>query len=379
MRLASDIERACARLVGIGFGGLTPPRSAMDLIARGVGAVTLFARNVESPAQVADLNRQIQSHSPVKLLRCLDQEGGRVRRLRGGMTPLPSMRQLGAHARKLVASNDIDGAERLVRSVGRVMALECRAVGFDVNFAPVLDVDTNPRNPVIADRSLSGDADEVARFGAWLIDEIQLHGMAACGKHFPGHGDTDSDSHHALPRLAHGLERLEEIELRPFRACLHARSMMSAHIVFTTLDPSGPATLSRVVLGGLLRDRLGYDGLVFTDDMEMKAIADHYGYEESVVRSIEAGCDMVLVCHSPEKQARAIDALARAVSDGRLSLDRLHASLARIESVADDVVDQAGERIDPARCGAHEHREMMRRFEALSAIDPTEAWRAEAR
>jgi beta-N-acetylhexosaminidase len=210
-----------------------------------------------------------------------------------------------------------------------------------------------------------------------LIDAIQSQGMAACGKHFPGHGDTDSDSHHALPSLSHDLARLEAVELKPFRACLHAKSMMSAHIVFKMLDPNWPATLSPIVLRGLLRDRLGYQGVVFTDDMEMKAIAEHYGYDEAVVRAIEAGCDIVLVCHSSERQNRAIEVLARAVRDGRLSVDRVRISLDRIESLADFCVDETGRSIDPTACGSSEHVGLMSRFDETKSIDPTEAWRAD--
>src|SRR5690606_11651226 len=176
------------------------------------------------------------------------------------------------------------GDEGVARQVGRVLARELRAVNVDLDFAPVLDVDTNPQNPVIGDRSFGSDPEQVARLGAALVEGMQSEGVAACAKHFPGHGDTPKASHPGAPRPPHGMERLEAVELFPCRHVVgKVASIMTAHVVFESLDPARPATMSRAALDGILRDRFGYEGVVISDDLEMKAIADHFGLEEAVV------------------------------------------------------------------------------------------------
>jgi beta-N-acetylhexosaminidase len=197
---------------------------------------------------------------------------------------------------------------------------ELRAVGIDLDFAPVLDVDTNPQNPVIGRRSLSADPERVAALGVAFAAGLGDAGVAACGKHFPGHGDTHTDSHLALPRLPHAMERLERVELVPFAAAARAGvpAIMTAHVVFEALDPDQPATMSAAVVGGLLRDRLGYSGVVFSDDLEMKAIADHFSIEEVMIAGLRAGVDAFLVCHSPDLAHRAIDAIVSGVERGVL-------------------------------------------------------------
>ena len=329
---ADSPERLAARMLCVGFEGHTLSEPARLLFADGVGFAVLFARNVKSPQQVAELNAAIKATAlnGVKPMICVDQEGGRVRRLRDGFTPIPSMRELGQSAALMENPDD------LARSVGQVLGTELRAVGIDIGFAPVLDVDTNPDNPVIADRSLGRDPHEVARLGCALVGGIQSTGVAACGKHFPGHGDTSQDSHYHLPRLDHDLARLREVELVPFVAAARCgvAAMMSSHIVFAPLDPDHPATLSAKVLETLLRGELKYEGVVFTDDMEMKAIANFYDFDEAVVCAIEAGADVVTICHTLEKQRRAIEVIAAAIRSGRLSMGRILKSIARIDRLA---------------------------------------------
>ncbi len=352
--MAMSEETLASRLLCIGFDGETLPADAHSLIARGVGFAVLFARNVKTPEQVAKLNATIKAAAPSTIAICVDQEGGRVRRLREGFSQVPAMRDIGRVGSRLLNGNgrshvagtingngNVNGNGKgknghhrtIVCEVGSILGKELRAVGFDVNFAPVLDVDTNPTNPVIADRSLARDAREVARLGCEMIAGLQGAGVAACGKHFPGHGDTSVDSHYALPRLNHDLKRLNEIELVPFVAATQAgcESMMTSHIVFTPLDPNLPATLSPIVLDGLLRKQIGFQGVIFTDDMEMKSIANFYDFDESVVRTIEAGSDVVTICHSLDKQHRAIEVIAAAIRSGRLSRDRIDQSIARID------------------------------------------------
>lgn len=219
-----------------------------------------------------------------------------------------------------------------VERSAELLARSLRVLGFTQDYAPVLDVDTNPDNPVIGDRSFSRDPHVVAELGARFIRTMQAHGIAACGKHFPGHGDTNQDSHFELPRLEHDLARLEAVELVPFRAAVEAEvaSIMTAHVLFPALDPDHPATLSEKIVTPLLRDRLGYRGVIVSDDLEMKAVADHYGIEDSVVRAVRAGCDQLLICHTHELQVRAKEALIHAVEDGRLERSRLLEASGRV-------------------------------------------------
>jgi beta-N-acetylhexosaminidase len=255
----------------------------------------------------------------------VDQEGGRVARLRAahGFTELPPMRALGR-----------TGDVALARDLGALLGRELRAVGVDQDYAPVVDVDSNPLNPVIGDRALSADPAVVARLGVALALGIQAEGVAACAKHFPGHGDTSQDSHLDLPRLPHGIERLRAVELPPFAALARAgvAAVMTAHVVFEAIDPGRPATLSAAALR-LLRDECGFRGAVLSDDLEMKAVAANFPLEEAVPDAVNAGVDGLLVCRTPEVQHRAIDALRRAVERGRVPAERLQAARSRIAAL----------------------------------------------
>jgi beta-N-acetylhexosaminidase len=330
----SELERAAARMVCIGFDGLKVTAELRALIERGVRAVILFTRNFESRAQLTELCREIRSlgaaaHPEAPMLICTDHEGGRVQRFREGFTAIPSMREIGRI-----------GGEEEARLLGRIIARELREAGIDMNLSPVLDVDTNPANPVIGDRSFSDDPEIVTRLGKAMIDGLQrgdvsFPGVMACGKHFPGHGDTSIDSHLGLPRLPHSMDRLHRVELPPFRAAIETgvAAIMAAHIVFDALDPGVPATLSRRIIDGLLRGELGFDGLVISDDMEMKAIADHFGFEDAVTSAVRAGLDLIMVCHTPGTQHRAIDAITGAIGDRVIDADRILASSRRFDQL----------------------------------------------
>src|SRR3954465_4732270 len=262
-----DLDRAVASMFAIGFDGKLLSPSLKALLERGVSSVILFSRNVESPRQIARLCYEIQAHAGRPILIGTDQEGGRVARLRSGFTPIPSMRALG----------QLDD-EKVAFEIGQVVAAELRAVNIHMDLAPVLDVDSNPKNPVIADRSFGPNPQVVSKMGAALLRGLQSGGVAACAKHFPGHGDTSKDSHFDLPRLEHALSRLEKVELPPFRAAIAAgvSAIMTAHIIFDALDPDLPATMSKNVLTTLLRQKLNFNGLLISDALEMKAIADHF-------------------------------------------------------------------------------------------------------
>lgn len=317
------LDRDVAGLFCVGFHGKTPSPEVLELVRRGVYGVVLFARNIEDAEQVASLVAELKTAAARPLLVAVDQEGGRVARLRSaqGFTELPPMRALGD-----------TGDETLAREIGLLLGQELRAVGIDQDFAPVVDVDTNPANPVIGDRSLSRDAGTVGRLGAALALGLQAAGVAACAKHFPGHGDTSQDSHHDLPRLPHALDRLEKVELAPFRtlARMGVASVMTAHVVFEALDGRRPATLAPAVMR-LLRDRVGFDGCAISDDLEMKAVAEHFPLEEAAPGAIAAGVDALLVCHRADVQHRAIDLVREAVERNDVPRPRVAEARARIE------------------------------------------------
>jgi beta-N-acetylhexosaminidase len=362
--VTSSLDRDVAGLFCVGFHGKTASPEVLELVRRGVYGVVLFARNVEEAEQVAALVSELKRAAGRPLLVSVDQEGGRVARLRSaqGFTEVPPMRALG----------DADDPE-LAREVGRLLGSELRAVGIDQDYAPVVDVDTNPANPVIGDRSLSRDPETVGRLGAALAAGLQDAGVAACAKHFPGHGDTSQDSHSDLPRLPHALERLDRVELAPFRALARAgvASVMTAHVVFEPLDARRPATLAPEVMR-LLRERVGYQGCAISDDLEMKAVAEHFPLEEAAPGAIASGVDALLVCHRADVQHRAIDLVRGAAERGELSRARLAEAGARVAQL----LRFAGPPPDPgaarARLRTGAHLALAARIPARAAgHDPT--------
>lgn len=347
----------------IGFDGReTVPPEAHSLIAAGVFGAILFKRNVGTPGETAALCRQLKEAAGRPFLLALDQEGGRVARLRGEpFTALPPMRQLG-----------MTGDEALAERVGRLLAHEVSSVGFDWDFAPVLDVDTNPQNPVIGDRSFHREAKVVSRMGVALARGMESGGVASCAKHFPGHGDTTEDSHHVLPRLPHALDRLRAVELAPFQAYAQAglASVMTAHVIFEALEPRLPATMSPAVLR-LLREEVGFRGVLVSDDLEMKAIVDHFSVEEAAVQGTLAGVDLFLVCHRPERQHAAIEAVVKAVESGRIPRARIDEAGARLDAFEQRFAHPPEDRL--AQLGVAAHRELARGLSAGElGKDPTE-------
>jgi len=366
-----QLHRDIARMFCIGFDGYSIPPHVDRLIARGIGGVALFRRNVESPRALARLCAELKRRADRPFMICIDQEGGRVMRLRDGFTDVPSMRALGR-----------TGDAALAQQVGRVLGTELRAVNGDLNFAPVLDVDTNAANPVIADRSLGGDPSLVARLGVAIARGLQESGVAACGKHFPGHGDTMQDSHVELPRLNLPIERLHAVELAPFAAAVQAgiATIMTAHVVYEAIDHQYPATMSRAVLHDLLRGRLGFDGTIISDDLEMKAIADHFGFDEAITQSANAGVDLLMVCHVARKQEEAIEALIRAVEHGKVKSERIAEANRRIDKLFARFVRPPSDADPTAVLAAPEHLAVAQRVRDLAGeapgpptIDPTEA------
>jgi beta-N-acetylhexosaminidase len=312
----------------VGFDGHEASLEVKRMIRDfGAGSVILFARNVDRPEQVAELVRELQALArdaghELPLLIAIDQEGGRVARLKEPWTLWPPLRALG----------QLDSADHALR-MGAALAAELKACGVSCDFAPVVDVDTNPKNPVIGDRSFGDDPERVGRLGAAMIRGLQDAGVVACAKHFPGHGDTDVDSHLDLPTVDHPLSRLRDVELRPFQSAIEAgvATIMTAHVLVRELDDALPATLSPRVIDALLRREMKYEGVIVSDDLEMKAVAKHWGPAEAAVLAAEAGCDVLPACVTAEAQVLAAEGLVRALEAERIGFDAMDDACARVK------------------------------------------------
>lgn len=288
-----------------------------------IRSVCLFRKNLGTESEVRALMRDLIDVLGPDALIGIDQEGGAV--VRATFLPQPPS------AMALGASGDADRAE----AVGAAVARGLKSLGINWNFAPVLDVNNNPANPVIGERSFSNDPAEVSRLAAAWMRGSLAEGVACCVKHFPGHGDTHVDSHHALPTVDKSRAELDALELAPFKALAgQAPAMMTAHIVYPQIDPDRPATLSPQLLKGILRDDWGYDGVVITDALMMKAVAERFGYARSAVMAIAAGADMVLAQGSPQEQLVAINALREAFAAGQLTQAQGEAANARLDRLA---------------------------------------------
>lgn len=351
---AVSLDVACGQLLFVGFDGTELPRELGDALSRGHrGGVILFKRNISRNetgplpdgidlVAVAKLNAAIVAAAPRDLppLIGVDQEGGRVKRLGPPVLQVPAMRTFG------------DKDQAVVEAVAHAVGEELAALGFTMSFAPVLDVDSNPNNPVIGDRSFSRDPEGVARLGIAYARGLSRAGVLACGKHFPGHGDTEEDSHLSLPRVRHDRARIDAIELAPFRAAIAAGvlpSIMTAHVVFDAIEADVPATLSRRAMIDLLRHELGFEGVCISDDLFMKGVSPSGGADvrevaDAAVRAIDAGCDMLLVCHAgPAADAAHAALLERAKGDAAFAA-RVREAFSRIQRMRTTprpIVDEA--------------------------------------
>lgn len=340
----------------VGFEGETPTDNILRLIRDyQVGGVILFSRNIQTPGQLKDLIHQLQAQAyqtelGLPLLVAIDQEGGIVTRLTRGFTIFPGNMALGAA-----------GSEELAGQVAEVMAREMTAVGIHMNLAPVLDINTRPDNPGIGVRAYGDNPQLVARMGIAMIKAYQQQGIIATAKHFPGKGDAGVDAHRDLPSIFHSRERLERVELYPFVAAIQAgvKAIMTSHVYFPGLEDSEflppfsirvemtgssalplhirreassprPATLSRAITETLLRKKLGFQGVVITDDLEMGAILKSFNLKEAAVGAVEAGADLLLICRDYQRQLEGLQGLYRAVEEGRLGEERISTSFQRI-------------------------------------------------
>jgi len=326
---ALDLRRKIGQLMVFGFKGITASDEIKDLIRDyHVGGIILFGRNIGTPKEILELTTELQQEAKnsgheLPLLICTDQENGVVRRLGDGTTVFPGAMLLGA-------TKNPDYAYHIGVATGK----ELKALGINWNLAPVLDVNNNPLNPVIGVRSYGESANHVSDFGKAAMKGLQDAGIITTLKHFPGHGDTELDSHLDLPVIAHDMKRLQEIELKPFVECINegADTVMSAHVYFPTIEknPGVPATLSRAVITGLLREQLSFDGVVTTDCLEMNAISKTIGTAQGAVQAIKAGVDLIMISHLHNLQKDAFEEIVKAVESGEIEEKLIDEALARV-------------------------------------------------
>ena len=321
-----SMDEKIGQLFIVGFQGTVPDDMLIELIQqKHVGGAILFKRNIKGPEKLVSLNNSIKQinlkSNKVPLFISVDEEGGRISRMPGEVKTLPSASAIGK-----INSSDLS------YEVGSLLALETKAFGFNMDFTPVLDIWSNPKNTVIGDRAFGTTPEIVVKNGIPVMEGIRDGGVIPVVKHFPGHGDTIVDSHVGMPTVDYDIERLKSFEWIPFQSAIEnkADAVMIAHILIPKIDPENPATLSNTFITDILRGQMGFDGVVITDDMTMDAIDKNYNIGDASVKSLIAGSDILLVCHGYEAQMDAINAVISAVNDGLISEKRIDESVYRI-------------------------------------------------
>ncbi len=365
--ITMTLEEHLGQLFVAGFWGTSPSQDIIDLIERDrVGSIILFSRNIRDAGQVLELTQSLQMIAKAAghrypLLIMTDQENGLVQRLGQGTTPFPGNMALAA-----------SGSEQLVYDVAHATGRELKALGINMNLAPVVDVNNNPANPVIGVRSFGEDPHLVARLGIAAVKGYQDAGVINTLKHFPGHGDTTTDSHLALPIIPCTMQRLEAVELVPFKSCIEAGAacVMIAHISLPELMEHDmiPATVSPAIVQGLLREHLGFDGVAISDCLEMQAITETVGVERAAVMALQAGIDLVLVSHLYTRQRSALDAIQLAVQNGELSQEIIDKAVERVLKLKERFLSWDDLPADPvpAWVGGAAHRQLSQKAYALS-------------
>jgi beta-N-acetylhexosaminidase len=326
----SELKDRIAQVVMMGIEGLTPAKEERALIVEGVGGIILFERNCRNPAQVAELIEDLQETARAKglgisLTIAIDQEHGPVTRIKEGITPLPSAWEMGS-------IGDAD----LVRRGAWINGRELAALGITINLAPVADILLHPENRVIGQRSFGEDPLLVSEMVAATIEGLQGEGVAACAKHFPGHGGTATDSHEALPFLERSREEMAGTELIPFQRAVQANvaAIMSGHLLCPALDPDMPATLSSFIIGGLLRKELGFEGVLISDDLLMGALDQWGSLEERGKEALKAGVDLLLVGKGSVQGL--LKALKQGLEKGEIPQERVEEAVSRIAKLKEE-------------------------------------------
>jgi len=320
-----SLKEKIGQMVMVGLEGYAVDADARSLINEyKVGGFVLFGYNVQSSGQLLALTNYLKitnSKGKAPLFMAVDEEGGRVSRMPKNIKDLPSSGAIGA----------INNSG-LSYQVGRVIAEEIKAFGFNMNFAPVMDINSNPNNPVIGDRSFGSNAEVVSKLGVQTMKGIQASGIISVVKHFPGHGDTSVDSHLGLPYVNHDLNRLRGFELVPFNAAIknNADAVMIAHILLSKVDPQNPASMSRTIITDILRNQMKFKGVVVTDDMTMGAIVKNYDIGTAAVKAVNAGADIVLVCRGYKDETEVLEELRSAAANGAIPSWRIDDSVYRI-------------------------------------------------
>ena len=327
MSLLEDARSRIGELFIIGFSGFELSDETSAFISQaGIGGVILFAQNYENPGQVAELSNQIQEcRKDLPLWVSVDHEGGKVQRFKKPFTKIPEAALVG----------NLTSA-KLAFELGDLMAKELKAVGINLNYCPVADIATNPKNPVIGVRAYGSTEEQVSRLVTAIVRGHMVNNVQPCVKHFPGHGDTSTDSHFALPKVETPLEILRDREFRPFVRAFKSRCsmVMTAHILYPQLDPKYPATLSKKILD-LLRVDLRYTRVIISDDLEMKAITDHFGADEAPVLALNAGCDL-LIYRSEAGARAAYEAVSKALESDKISPEVIIQAAERVRSLKKD-------------------------------------------
>src|SRR5690554_517738 len=334
---AMTIEEKIGQMVIVGLDGYTLKDETRRMLEEYyVGGFVLFGENVQDSAQLLSLVNSLKEANTqdTPLFFSIDEEGGRVSRLPEEFCPMPVNGEVA----------EVNDGEFSFQ-IGNLLAERVKALGFNMNFAPVLDIDSNPDNPVIGDRSFGSTTQIVTRLGLKTMQGIQDRRVIPVVKHFPGHGDTAVDSHIGLPVLEHDMVRLQNMELTPFQVAIQegADAVMLAHILLEKIDSDNPATMSRTIVTDLLREQMGFSGVVITDDLTMGAILENYDVGQAAVQAVNAGVDIILVCHGHQHRVAVLEALRRAVHDGTISMARLDESVARIIALKQEygLTDQA--------------------------------------
>ena len=361
-----SLKEKLGQLLVFGFEGTKVTPEVIDFVKEyKAGNIILFARNLEDVEQSKKLNQDLREliykETGIYPFISLDQEGGVVSRLPEGAVIFPS-------AMAISATGDPENA----RLASYYTALELRALGFNVNYAPVLDVNNNPKNPVIGVRSYGSSADRVIAYANPAFKGYLEGDILAVAKHFPGHGDTDVDSHLGLPKVEKSKEELYNLEIKPFKAAIAEglTGIMNAHILYPSFESAElPATLSKKIMQGLERDELGFEGLIFSDCMQMQAISEHYGTERAFYMGIEAGLDQVLISHSPKIARDALELAEEAVKAGKLSMQRVDASVKRVLAFKEKYAAQASRAIEPEELAKASRLSKDLSKKAISRVD----------
>lgn len=319
------LEEKIGQLILVGIDGTKIDQTTKEMISeQHVGGIIFYKKNFNKLGDSIQLVNDLKAANkgnPIPLFLSVDQEGGKVSRLPKDFVSIPDSDKVGR-------TNN----EATAKEMGSLLARELQIMGLNVNFAPVLDIKSNLNNPISNSRFFGDNASQVSKMGIAVMKGMQEEGTIPVVKHFPGHGDTTTDSHLDLPVVKKTTEQLEQLEWIPFKAAIEegADVVMIAHILFPLIDPDVPASMSQVIINEQLRSKLGFNGVVITDDMTMGAISDNYGIEEASVRSLHAGSDIILIAHGYETEKKVYDTLLHSVKSNLISESRIDESVYRI-------------------------------------------------